>query len=282
MTARTAVLTALALVAFAANSLLCRAALGPRLLDAASFTSIRLGAGAAVLAALVLARSRGAARSGAGSWASAAALFAYAIAFSLSYRLIPAGVGALVLFGCVQATMIGRGLFRGDGLHRREAAGLALSIAGLVVLARPGLTAPDPVGVLLMALAGIAWGVYSLRGRGVARPLEATADNFVRSVPMVLAALATAFALSAPHATARGALLAATSGALTSGLGYVVWYAALPALEPKQAAIVQLAVPLLAAAGGVTLLGEVLTVRFLAATPLILGGIALALIQKRS
>ena len=269
---RNAALTGAALIAFAANSLLCRAALGPGVIDAGSFTAVRLGSGAVVLA--LLARPRSADRAG-GSWASAAALFAYAIAFSFAYRLIPAGSGALILFGSVQATMIGRELGRGGRPHRREWLGLAVALAGLLALTRPGLHAPDPRGAALMAVAGVAWGAYSLRGRGATRPLAATADNFTRSVP--LAILPLLLPLAPLRLSVAGVLLAVVSGAIASGLGYVAWYAALRELSASRAAIVQLAVPPLAALGGVLFLGETLEARLLLGGAAILGGIAIAL-----
>ena len=269
---RTTALTGAALVAFAANSLLCRAALGPGTIDAAAFTALRLGSGAVVLA--LLARPTTAGR-GRGSWASAAALFAYAIAFSFAYRLIPAGSGALILFGSVQATMIGRELARGDRPHRREWLGLVVALVGLLALTSPGLHAPDPRGAALMAVAGVAWGAYSLRGRGATHPLVATADNFARSVP--LAILPLLLPLAPLKISAAGVLLAVASGAIASGLGYVAWYAALRELSASRAAIVQLAVPPLAALGAVLLLGETLEARLLLGGAAILGGIAIAL-----
>jgi drug/metabolite transporter (DMT)-like permease len=269
-----AVLVACALVGFAANSLLCRAALGDLSIDAASFTAIRIGSGAAVLFAL----ARGS-TGGAGSWPSAAALFAYAAAFSFAYLRLTTATGALVLFACVQATMIGWGVARGARPRALEWLGLALAAGGLVALLLPGLAAPDPLGATLMALAGIAWGVYSLRGRSAARPLAATADNFLRAVPFA-AALLLAIPLAGGHISARGAALAAASGALASGLGYSLWYAALPSLAPARAAIVQLSVPVLAASGGALVLGETVTFRFAAATAAILGGIAIALLGR--
>lgn len=273
---RTAALTCAALVAFAANSLLCRAALGPARIDASAFTALRLVSGALTLAGL----AAGVRGLRGGSWPSAAALFAYAIAFSFAYRLIPAGSGALILFGSVQATMIGRELVRGDRPHRREWLGLAVALGGLVALARPGLHAPDPRGAVLMAVAGVAWGGYSLRGRGATQALAATADNFARSVPLALGALL--LPLTPLKLSAVGALLAVASGAIASGLGYVAWYGALRGLSAARAAIVQLAVPPLAALGGVVLLGETLEARLLVGGAAILGGIALALTTPRS
>ena len=278
---RTAGLTLLALVGFAANSLLCRMALGPRLVDAATFTAIRIVSGALVLLALVLAAGEPrppAPLAKAGSWASAAALFVYAAAFSFAYLRIGAGIGAVLLFGAVQATMLAWALREGERLHWSQAAGLAAALAGLVALVRPGISAPDPVGAVLMIAAGAAWGIYSLRGRGAARPLVVTASNFALSVPFALGLGALAW--RGAHLTTRGAVLAAVSGAVTSGIGYSLWYKALRGLSATQASVVQLSVPVLAAAGGVALLGEVLTVRLLACGAVILGGVALASLGK--
>jgi drug/metabolite transporter (DMT)-like permease len=277
---RTGLFTVLALVGFAANSLLCRAALsgGGRLIDAASFTGVRLVSGAVVLA--VLLRARGGKREG-GSWPSALALFAYAAGFSLAYVRIPAGMGALLLFGCVQATMLGTGLVRGERPGAREAAGLLLALGGLVGLTAPGVSAPDPVGALLMAAAGVAWGVYSLRGRGTRNPLAATGDNFLRAVPFTAALSGVAlWTQGEPHATGHGVALAVASGALASGVGYSLWYAALPRLTATRASIVQLSVPVLTAVGGVLLLGEVVTLRLALAGSALLVGVSLALSAK--
>jgi drug/metabolite transporter (DMT)-like permease len=277
---RIALLTVLALVGFAANSLLCRAALagGGRLIDAASFTGVRLLSGALVLGLLL--RSRGGSAQG-GSWGSALALFAYAAGFSLAYVRISAGVGALLLFGCVQATMLGTGLMRGERPRPLEWVGLLLALGGLVGLTAPGATAPDLVGAGLMAGAGVAWGIYSLRGRGSTDPLAATARNFLLSVPMALALSAVSAGVwGAPHATARGVVLAVASGALASGVGYSLWYAALPHLTATRAAIVQLSVPVLAATGGVLLLGEQVTARLLGAGSALLCGVLLALAAR--
>jgi drug/metabolite transporter (DMT)-like permease len=275
MHARTAGLTLAAMTAFAANSLLCRAALAGGFADAASFTSLRLVGGAVVLVPLT--RVRGGSGPRGGSWVSGAALFAYAIGFSLAYLSIPAGIGALVLFGAVQLTMLGAGLLAGERPAAREWIGLVLSFAGLVALTRPGLTQPDPLGAGLMIVAGAAWGVYSLRGRGAGDPLAANASNFARSVPMALLASGVGLAVASPHLTSQGALLALASGGLASGLGYAIWYAALKGLSATQAAIVQLSVPPLTAGGGVLLLGEHLTMRLVLSGAMILGGIALAI-----
>ena len=206
-------------------------------------------------------------------------LFTYAAAFSYAYLQLTAGTGALVLFGSVQATMIGWGILTGERLHRIEWLGLAAALAGLVILTFPGLSAPRPQAIGLMTLAGAAWGLYSIGGRGVSKPLSATATNFARSVPFALgASLVTGLHA---HASPKGALLAVTSGSLASGVGYALWFAALPALTSSRAAIVQLGVPVLAGAGGVLLLGEPITPRLLVASAAILGGVATASLRPR-
>jgi drug/metabolite transporter (DMT)-like permease len=268
---RAAFLTLLALCAFAANSILCRLALGAGAIDAASYATVRLVSGAVFLAMLAATRPATGARRG--SWRSAAALFAYAVPFSFAYRTLTAGTGALLLFAAVQATMISSGLAHGERLHPVGWTGFLLALAGLAWLVRPGLAAPSPAGAALMLFAGIAWGIYSLRGRRSENPLADTAGNFARSA--VLAAVVSAAAFSAAHVSPRGLLLAALSGALASGAGYAIWYAALPRLAATTAATVQLAVPVLAAAGGVLFLGERVTLRLLFASAAILGGIAL-------
>ena len=273
---RAALFAAAALTGFAANSLLCRTALRPGLIDAASFTAVRLASGALVLLLLAAPGLR-AAPVRPGSWGSAAALFGYAIAFSYAYLRIGAGAGALLLFGSVQVTMLIAGWKGGERLAPRAALGLGLALLGLVMLVLPGLTAPDPFGAALMAAAGVAWGVYSLRGRGASRPLLETAGNFARSVPLLALLLP---ALPAAHASPRGLALAALSGALASGVGYSFWYAALPSLGALRAAVVQLSVPVLAAAGAALLLGEDVTARLVLCSAAILGGVALALLPR--
>jgi drug/metabolite transporter (DMT)-like permease len=274
----TAALTVAALVAFASNSILCRLALGAGAIDPASFATVRIISGAAALQLLVwLSRRRSAGAPG-GHWISALTLFLYAATFSFAYVSIGAGTGALILFGSVQATMIVAALVSGERFQFHDAAGLLLAVAGLVHLVSPGLSAPSPVGSLFMAAAGIAWGFYTLRGRGAADPLNDTAGNFIRSMPLVAAvSVATSDQL---HATGSGLLLAAASGALASGVGYVAWYAALRGLSAIRAATVQLAVPALTAAGGVAFLGERLTIRLLVSAALILGGVALAVATR--
>ena len=275
-------LTAAVMVAFAANSVLARLALVATDTGAATFTAVRLGAGALVLAALAARRSRqrpGAIREGGpgreGNWASGAALFAYAALFSFAYLALGTGTGALLLFGAVQVTMIGWGLWRGERFGLRRSAGLALAVAGLVVLVAPGVTAPAPGPAALMALSGVAWGVYSLRGRGAADPLGATAGNFWRAALLGLALLAAAALARGLAVDAEGAALAAASGAATSGLGYALWYRVLPHLRAASAATVQLSVPVLAALGGVAFVGEALTLRLAVSAMVTLGGIAL-------
>jgi len=281
MTLRTAGLAAAAMMAFAANSLLCRAALGAHAVDALTFTSVRLSSGALVLALLVWGRPG--ARGPFTAWRLGAALFAYAIGFSLAYARITAGVGALLLFGAVQVTMIGGGLVAGERPPTREWLGLGLALAGLVGLTFPGLTAPDPAGAALMLGAGVAWGVYSLGARAGGEPLAANAASFACSVPLALVAQGVSFMTMPPKVTttAAGMALAVTSGAITSGLGYAIWYAALRGLTAAQAAIVQLSVPPLAALGAVALLGEAVGARLIVSGGAVLGGIAVAFTARR-
>jgi len=274
---RTIALTALAMFAFAANSLLCRLALQHASIDAASFGSVRLVSGALMLLVVVRWRS-GPPAAARKDWLAAAMLWLYVAGFSFAYVTLPAGSGALILFGAVQLTMFGVGLYAGERFTAIAWAGFALAIGGLLYLVSPGLAAPPLAGTLLMATAGVAWGVYSLRGRGAGEPVAATAGNFMRAAPLALA-LSLVLA-SRVHISSSGVWLAIASGALTSGLGYVVWYAALPHLTPLRAATVQLSVPPLAAIGGVLLLGEALTLRLVIASAAILGGIALVLASR--
>lgn len=274
---RIVALTALAMSAFAGNSLLCRVALTQTGIDAASFTTIRLASGALVLWLLV--RVRGTRQDGRGNWLSALALFAYAACFSFAYRSLPAGMGALLLFGAVQATMIGYGLWKGERLLRPQLAGLVLAFGGLVGLLLPGLSAPPPAGAALMLSAGVAWGIYSLRGMGAGDPTRVTAGNFLRAAPvsMVLSALM----LRNSSVDVAGVWYAVASGALASGIGYAIWYTALPALKATSAATVQLSVPVIAALCGVALLDEPITWRLALTSVAILGGIALVILEKR-
>ncbi len=290
-------LALLALLAFAGNSLLCRVALTDTGIDAASFTTIRLLSGAVVLVLIVHIQQQRQRRSAQttqqtraghrllpqeGNWPSALALFAYAAGFSFAYLTLPAATGALLLFGAVQATMIGRGLWAGERLAARQTLGLVLALGGLVGLMLPGLAAPPLGGALLMVGAGVAWGVYSLRGKGAGDATRVTAGNFVRSVPMALGLSVLLLALGrGAQVDAAGLGYAVASGAITSGLGYAIWYSALPALKATQAATVQLSVPVLAAIGGVLLLAEPLSLRLVLASVAILGGVALVLLTTR-
>ncbi len=272
---RTALCTVLALTAFAANSILTRLALEGPVIDAASFTTVRLLSGALALLVCSSLASKVTTSVGRGSWMAAALLFLYAVGFSFAYLSLSTGTGALILFAVVQLTMILAALLAGERPGRLEWLGLAAALAGLVYLVSPGLSAPSPVGSLLMGLAGISWGLYSLLGRGVQDPVGVTTGNFVRSVPFALVVSAVVF--RGVHISASGLLLAAVSGAVTSGLGYVIWYTALPGLSGTRAATVQLSVPVLAAAGGVLFLFESVTFELLLAAILILGGIGLSL-----
>ena len=273
---RVFVLTLIAMIAFAGNSLLCRVALRHTNIDAASFTFIRIVSGAVAL--WIIVRMRGRSLEKAGSWISATALFAYAAGFSFAYLSLPAGTGALLLFGAVQATMIIWALRNGERLSVRQRIGLALAMAGLVALVFPGLSAPPLGGSILMFGAGIAWGVYSLRGKKSGDPSSATAGNFLRAVPMA-AALSLLF-LPWANLDRAGAGYAIVSGAIASGVGYAIWYTALPSLRGASAASVQLIVPVFAAAGGILFLGEAITLRFLVASVAVLGGIALVVIDR--
>lgn len=269
------------MLAFAANSLLCRLALQQGGIDPASFASVRLVSGALVLATIVHLRARlgsGPPASARTDWLAAAMLWAYVACFSFAYLTLAAGTGALILFGAVQLTMFSVGLHAGERFTAAAWSGLALALAGLLYLVSPGVAAPAPGGAALMAVAGIAWGIYSLRGRAAGDPVAATAGNFLRAAPLALA-LSLVFA-SAFQASAAGIALAVASGALTSGLGYVVWYAALPGLTALRAATVQLSVPPLAAAAGVLLLSEALSLRLMLSSAAILGGIALVLFSR--
>jgi drug/metabolite transporter (DMT)-like permease len=294
ITARIFMLTLLAMIAFASNSLLCRAALKESSIDPATFTFVRIFSGAVALGLITSVRrmltvDRTATPSvesfsssapvtrhsslGYGSWISAAALFIYAAGFSFAYTSLSAGTGALLLFGAVQATMILWGLHKGERLNTIQIVGFIVAVTGLVVLVFPGLSAPPLAGSILMLGAGVAWGIYSLRGKGERNPAEATTGNFVRAVPFA-AVLSIIFARWT-HVDLAGITYAIISGAVTSGLGYVIWYSALPGLKAASAATVQLSVPVLAATGGILLLGEPITLRYVLASVAVLGGIAL-------
>jgi len=290
----TGALTLLALVAFASNSILCRLALAPHEIDPANFTLTRLGSGGLTLLIIhaIVTRSwtggteaqRAAnARPTGHALIAAVLLFLYALPFSLAYVSISAGTGALILFTAVQATMLLGALRSGERFRPLEGVGLVIAIAGLVYLVKPGLSAPSPVGSALMAVAGIAWGLYSLRGRGSRDPLRDTTNNFVLTIPFAVAARWAPAAIAAPlgfahtAASTRGLILAAASGALASGLGYTVWFAALRGLTAIRASMVQLAVPVITAVGGIIFLHEAITTRLLVSAALILGGLGIAL-----
>jgi len=275
--ARTVALTVLTLCAFAANSVLCRLALRTEAIDPLSFTVLRLGSGALVLLPLLRGRS-GQPRS---PWSpgAALALLVYAIGFSLAYVWLTVGTGSLLLFGSVQVTMIGAGLRAGERPTPLRALGLLAAVVGVVVLVAPGLSAPEPLGAVLMAGAGIAWGAYSLLGRGVPAPMQATARNFLLAAPF--AALVLLVPGPQRTFTTDGVLLALVSGGVASALGYVIWYSALRGHSATSAAIVQLTVPVLAGMGGVVFLGERPTTRLFAAGALTLGGVLVAVLARR-
>jgi drug/metabolite transporter (DMT)-like permease len=286
------ILTSLAMIAFASNSLLCRAALKETDTDAATFTFVRIFSGAVGLwlimnvrmrlranrTATTLAQSFSGSSLRYGNWVSALALFSYAAGFSFAYTSLSAGTGALLLFGAVQATMILWGLHQGERLNTIQIAGFVAAVAGLVVLVFPGLSAPPLVGSILMLGAGLAWGIYSVRGKAEKNPGRATAGNFICAVP--IAAVLSIMFIPWAHADPVGVSYAIISGAITSGLGYVIWYSALPGLKAVSAASVQLSVPVLAATGGILLLGEPITMRYVLASVAVLGGIAFVVVEK--
>jgi drug/metabolite transporter (DMT)-like permease len=293
------ILTSLAMIAFASNSLLCRLALKHTAIDAATFTFIRIVSGAVALwlilevrtqlrpertASLLVGASSGSPRVSrhsslqTGNWPSALALFVYAAAFSFAYIDLPVGTGALLLFGAVQASMILWGFREGERLDAIQVVGFVAAVIGLVVLVFPGLSAPPLGGSTLMLGAGVAWGVYSLRGKGVQNPASVTAGNFVRAIPF--SAVVWLISLRWTQVDSAGITFAVISGAIASGLGYVIWYSALPGLKATSAATIQLSVPVLAAAGGILLLGEPITLRYLFASVAVLGGIALVIWER--
>lgn len=268
------ILTAIAMISFAANSVLCRLALEGQHIDAASFTSIRLAAGTVALLGILLLRwpSFVIRRP---NWMTIGSLFAYMACFSFSYQYLDTGSGALILFGAVQLTMISAALLAGEKLSLMSSSGLCVAVGGLLVLLFPGIAVPNPPGAMLMGIAGIAWGFYSLGGRGATDPTAATAANFLYALPIALTLSVLSFGSAAiePY----GVALAIVSGAITSGLGYAVWYQALPLLSATRAASVQLSVPAIAAIGGVLILSEPVTLRLVVATILLIGGISLVL-----
>ena len=268
--------TALAMLAFAGNSILCRLALKTTAIDPASFTAIRLISAALLLA--ILMRFKGQSVAGTGNWKSAGALFAYAAGFSVAYVNLSAGTGALLLFGAVQLSMISISLWRGEKVSALQIFGLALAFAGLVVLVLPGLAAPPLLSCAFMIGAGIAWGIYSLRGRGMADATAVTCGNFIRTIPM--AAILFIIFFDQVHFDQLGLVYAVLAGAITSGLGYAIWYKVLPGLKPLEASVVQLSVPVIAAFAGIVLMGEVMSLRLVVASIAVLGGIFLVTLAK--
>jgi drug/metabolite transporter (DMT)-like permease len=271
-------MTSGALVAFAANSVLCRLALGAAIIDPYTFAAVRLAAGAVTLLALVGWASRRLAH-GSGSWRAALFLALYAVPFSLAYVRLKTGTGALLLFGAVQLTMIGMGLRGGERPWALEWLGLLGAVAGVVYLVSPGLSAPDPLGAVFMVIAGVGWGLYSVAGKSAGDPTEATTGNFAKASLLVVPATALAYPWLA--LSGRGALIAAISGSVASGLGYAVWYAALEHLTVTRGALVQLSVPVLAAVGGIAFLHESISLRLVIASVVILGSIAIGVAARR-
>jgi len=274
--ARVFLVTLLAMLAFAGNSVLCRLALSHTTIDPASFTSIRLVSGAIFL--WIVVRVRGGNSSGGGNWVSALALLAYAAGFSFAYVGLSAATGALLLFSAVQATMLGVGILRGERLNARQIIGILLAVGGLIALLLPGLSAPPLGSAALMAGAGVAWGVYSLRGQGAGDSTKVTAGNFLRAAP---AALVVGLVLPHMPLDEQGTACAVLSGAVASGLGYTLWYTVLPSLRSTTAAVVQLSVPVIATLSGSVLLEEAITRRVMLASGAILGGIAIVVFARR-
>jgi drug/metabolite transporter (DMT)-like permease len=270
------IFTLLAMLAFAGNSLLCRVALKHTTIDAASFTTVRMIAGALTLWLIVSLRDGVTAR--AGNWPSALALFAYAAAFSFAYIKLPAAVGALLLFGSVQTTMISYGLVKGERMALSQTLGFIVACCGLVALLLPGLSAPPLTEATLMIAAGIAWGVYSLRGKGSGDATQVTAGNFLRA--SLFSIMLSVLMFTRASLDSAGMIYAILSGALTSGVGYALWYTALPHLRATSAATIQLSVPVIAAAGGIIFLAEPITLRFFISSIAILGGVAMVVLHK--
>jgi len=272
------ILTGLALIAFAANSVLCRLALGNEAIDASSFTVIRLLSGTIVLFLIISITGNTTGTFTKGSWTASFMLFLYAVTFSYAYISLDTGTGALILFGSVQITMILLSLISGTRLHITEWAGVVIAFIGFIYLILPGITAPSVIGFLLMTIAGIAWGFYTLKGRGSKSPLMDTAYNFLRTTPLVvLLAIST---INNINYSSEGIVLALLSGGVTSGIGYTIWYIALGGLSSTQAAVLQLSVPVIAALGGVIFVSEAITFRFIISAAMVLGGILMVVLGK--
>jgi len=275
---KTCIFTGLALIAFAANSVLCRLALGNGAIDAASFTGIRLLSGAIVLCFILVIKRNNQGEPSKGSWTASFMLFLYAIAFSYAYLSVDTGTGALILFGSVQISMIFLSFISGTRLHTTEWAGVIIAFSGLIYLILPSITTPSINGFMLMTISGISWGIYTLRGRNSKNPLMDTAYNFLRTTPFVV--LLAAFTLENVNYSTEGIVLALLSGGITSGIGYTIWYIALRGLTSTQAAVIQLSVPIIAAIGGVLFVSEVITPRLIISTAIVLGGILLVVLGK--
>lgn len=275
---RLMLLTALAMLAFAANSLLCRVALRGEAIDPVAFTLVRLLSGA--LALWLISSLRTKTESMQGNWKGALSLFVYALGFAYAYVQLDTGTGALLLFGAVQMTIVGYGLFRGERLSVPAVAGLLIASAGLVALLLPGSSAPPLISSMIMIIAGMAWGIYSILGKGASSPLGSTTGNFMLAIPaIVLVALLQADEI---RMTLAGVIAALVSGAIASGIGYALWYSVMPRLGSFQAASVQLSVPVLASVGGLIFLGESLSLRLVLASCAVLVGIALVLMSRRA
>lgn len=279
---KTSLLTSLALIAFAANSVLCRLALGNEAIDASSFTGIRLLSGAItlfiILSITVSRKENNKGVSSKGSWAASLSLFLYAITFSYAYLSVDTGTGALILFGSVQITMIMLSLISGTRLHLIEWSGVTLAFVGFIYLILPNITTPSINGFILMTVSGISWGIYTLKGRSSKNPLMDTTYNFLRTIPFV--GLLTIFTLHNMNYSSEGVVLALISGAITSGLGYTIWYIALGKLSSTQAAVIQLSVPVIAAIGGVIFVSEVITMRLIISATIVLSGILMVVLGK--
>ncbi len=266
-------LTFLALLAFAGNSIFSRLALGDEAIDAASFTAIRLSSGAVFLLFIIVLKTPKTAILSHGSWSAAFFLFLYAATFSLAYLSLDTGLGALILFGCVQVTLIIASIIKGNKLAFKEWAGFTIALLGLTILLLPGASAPPLSGFLLMLIAGVSWGGYTLCGKGSTTPLFDTTSNFIKALPM--AAIMLLFFIDGAVISNTGVVLAIVSGAITSGLGYAIWYAALREITVTQAAIFQLLVPIIATIAGIIFADESITTNFIISSVLILGGILL-------
>ncbi|WP_057832906.1 DMT family transporter [Colwellia sp. TT2012] len=276
-------ITILSLLAFAANSLITRFALEKTSIDEASFIMLRVVSGALFLWLFVTIKNHKAPLQS-GSWLAAAALFIYAVSFTYGYGLIAAGTGALLLFGSVQITMTLVGYREGERLNRVQLIGFVLALAGLVILMLPGIRAPSFIGALLMCISGIAWGIYTLQGRGASDPAAATAGNFIKAAPMAILLwfIVNLVDHGSINLDSTGAFYALFSGIITSGMGYIIWYSILPELKAIQAAVVQLSVPILVTLAGAMLLNEAITLRVVLASCAILSGTILVLTCKKS